>query len=138
MLKQKEVLLSPKKNISLRIFQESIGNQEKINKFIKEKLRDNLITKNKPSQTFFERELTISKDNIKIIDIVSSRDNIKEVIVGAKFSNIYTPSSRYFQLSELKNKPIILKNLSSKKVKIIREYSLNGILQNIKVESKVL
>lgn len=124
----KDKTLTSTSTIALRIFQQLIGKNEIIGKFIKERLRDNLVTKNKQSTARFERRFSISNSKIEVIDIVSSKERIKKVITGTKFSHLYTPSSRYFQISELMSRPLVLKDLSSKKVKIIREYSAEGIL----------
>ena len=88
--------LTPLSNISLRLFQMSIGKNEKIGKAIKEKLRDRLISKQKITNNPFRRIIDLNKGTIH--DFVNEK-TIQ--ITGSKYSFAYTPSSRYFQISEL-------------------------------------
>lgn len=106
--------------VALRSFQHTIGKSEKIGQFLKEKLRDNLITKEELSDVHFVRKIQFK--NKKIEDTVIG-NNIRYIIVGSKHSYIYTPSSKYFQISELKNAPLFIDNIDkSKKIKVIREF----------------
>jgi len=132
----KEVALSPIKNIGLRFFQETIGKQEKTSKFVKEKLRDLLITENKKTSAKFERKIFLDEDNIKITDKISTGDRIKRMLIGAKFSSIYTPSSRYFQISELKNSPVIIDKIRGRNAIIERNYCLDGTIKNVDVKNE--
>jgi len=95
-------LFEPYKNIALRTFQTTIGKSESISFFVKNKLRNKLITKSKSSPIPFTRTILFNKNSIKVID----KTNItafNKIITGEKFSYLYVPSSNYFQMSEIES-----------------------------------
>jgi len=118
-------LLNPMKNTALRAFQCSFGKSNRISYLFKNKLRDTLITKTKKTNVIFKREMRITNTGIKIIDIVKNLKKIKKIMAGEKCSYIYTPSSRYFHISDLANKPTYLINprIVKKIIKIHRIYN---------------
>tara|TARA_Y100000310_G_scaffold202413_1_gene202572 strand:- start:9529 stop:11163 length:1635 start_codon:yes stop_codon:yes gene_type:complete len=107
--------LSPLVMILLRTFQVTFGRNQKVGMFVKEKLRDKLISNNSKSDHSYVRRFLFTEG--EIIDQVFGK-NIKTIILSSKFSFSYTPSSRYFQESELDNSPTIIKN-SNKKTKLV-------------------
>jgi len=70
LLKMKSNVLSPAKNLLVRGFQGSLGRIEGISMYLKEKMRDRLITKNLTSNVQFSRKIDINKDRIIIKDCV--------------------------------------------------------------------
>lgn len=125
----KDKTLKPISNVLLRIFQMTIGRNYFIGKAVKNKLRTLLITKKKQSRVKFKREIDFT-DSVKITDSIEG-EKISRVIIGSKHSYIYTPSSRYFQESELSNKPLFLEANGKGKIKVIRTFEKTG---NQKVE----
>lgn len=133
-------ILSPTKNILSRLFQMTLGRNEKISLIIKEKLRDKLITNANIYRDKFIRKIIIGIDTIEIIDTItiSNSNNINRVFIGPKISLIYTPSSRYFQVSEIDNNPIIyeksdlpINNNNIHTIEVYRRYDLSGNLVKI-------
>jgi len=87
-------------NILLRLFQATFGRSTYISLWLKERLRDVLITKTEPSAIRYCRKMVLkagSDDLIHIEDSVTSdRETISSMAVFAKDSPIYVPSSRYY------------------------------------------
>jgi hypothetical protein len=67
---------------------------------MKERLRDMLITKTKPSDIKYDREIvlnTVSNNLLEIKDsVVSKGTGISSICVSSKDTHIYVPSSRYY------------------------------------------
>jgi hypothetical protein len=103
LVKMKSNTLTPGKNLLVRGFQFTAGRSEKVSMFFKEKMRDRLITKNLTSNIKFSRKITVQQDEIIVEDSIQDSEQIKKIIIGGKFACIYTPSSKYFQISESKN-----------------------------------
>lgn len=126
--------LSPEKSVMLRTFQITLGRNENIALGIKEKFRDKLITDTKMVNMKFSREIEIYESLLKIKDKIDFPNRIKELVIGGNAAHIYTPSSRYFQNSDLSAVPIILKeeDLSKyrdlDKLEIVRNYDMHGRL----------
>jgi hypothetical protein len=136
MCKIKQELLNPKKNVFVRGFQFTFGRNERLGLFIKNKLRNKLISDKEISAINFRRKIIFNKDvSIKIIDTISGIERIDKLILSSKYSHIYTPSSRYFQLAELNNKNLMYENktLKDKRMVVVRKYSMNGKLLDIKL-----
>lgn len=100
MWKVPDKTLSTVRYILLRLFQISFGRSSSISLWMKERLRDLLITKTKPSDIEYKREITLLGDSgelLKISDYIQSkRDDISAVSVFSKDTHIYVPSSRYY------------------------------------------
>jgi hypothetical protein len=132
-------VLSPTKNILLRLFQMALGRNEKISLIVKEKLRDKLITNANICQDEFIRKIIISRDTFEIVDTIniSNSNDINRLFIGPKISLIYTPSSRYFQVSEIDNNSIIYEktdlsiNDNIHTIEVYRRYDLLGNLVKI-------
>lgn len=93
----REYNLTPLSSITLRSAQSVFGN--KMSRFIKEKLRKNLIRKSKTLPIKFQRTISLQKEKIDIkntILIQKKSINFDNLTIGGKFSLIYTPSSRFF------------------------------------------
>ena len=92
--------LTPLSNILLRLFQMTLGRSSFISLWIKERLRDILITKTKPSNIRYNRNILFKDDSgelLKVADSVAAEEkSISAVSVFAKDTNIYVPSSRYY------------------------------------------
>lgn len=100
MWKVPDKTLSTGRYILLRLFQITFGRSSFISLWMKERLRDLLITKTEPSDIEYKREITIQKNTGKLLQITDSvqskRDDISVVSVFAKDTHIYVPSSRYY------------------------------------------
>lgn len=129
LMKIKERPMTSFKSIGLRVFAKTVGNSQKISSLIKNHLRRMLITKPVKSDIEFTRTIAADGKSIKIIDLLSSKNKIKDVILGEKYSSIFIPSSRYFQLQELDNKPLEFRNLNKKIFKVERVFSSDKLLR---------
>ncbi len=100
MWKVPDKTMNPVSNILLRLFQMSLGRSTYISLWVKERLRDLLITKTKPSKIRYNRKISFKKDPKEMLGILDSvlADNelISAVSVFAKDTHIYVPSSRYY------------------------------------------
>jgi hypothetical protein len=100
MLEISDKTLTPLRNILLRLFQMTLGRSTFISLWLKERLRDILITKAKPSKIMFERVLAFEpklNDLLKIKDaVIAKTDPIDSLSVLTKETHIYVPSSRYY------------------------------------------
>jgi len=92
--------LTPVSNVALRLFQLTFGRWDFISLWIKERLRDMLITKTKPSDIRYNRRISFSGDNtllIEIKDVIDSRTKfISKLLAYTNETSIYVPSSRYY------------------------------------------
>ena len=97
----------PEKNMTtityilFRGFQLTLGRIKKIGLFVKNILRDVLITKKGKLFGKYERDITFDKNQIIIKDKINDFDKLKKVIISPKSSYIYVPSSRYFNIKEI-------------------------------------
>lgn len=86
--------------ILLRLFQMTFGHSSFISLWMKERLRDILITKTKPSNIKYKRVIVLNADPNKILSVKDSVSSvsasISSVSVFAKDTHIYVPSSRYY------------------------------------------
>ena len=86
--------------VLLRLFQLTFGRSCLISLWVKERLRDLLITKTKPSDIRYNRELVFdnkSTELLKVRDFLSSDKNpLSSVSVFGRDTHIYVPSSRYY------------------------------------------
>jgi hypothetical protein len=86
--------------VALRLFQMTLGLSSFISLWMKERLRDILITKTEPSDIRYKRTLSFksgSGELLKIKDSVSSKKPlISSIAVFSKDTHIYVPSSRYY------------------------------------------
>jgi hypothetical protein len=110
-IKKSEV--TPIITILIRLFQLTIGKNYFISKLLKEKLRDMLVTGRKTSNIKFTRIFDLK--TLELTDTVKG-ENMKNIFFGEKSSYTYTPSSRYFQISELKSQNRYSKKDKNKKV----------------------
>jgi len=100
MWKVPDKTMTPVQNILLRLFQLTFGRSSLISLWMKERLRDILITKTEPSNIRYNRKILFKKD---LIDLLTVRDSVSDkkrsistVSVFAKDTHIYVPSSRYY------------------------------------------
>jgi hypothetical protein len=100
MWKVPDKTLSPVSNILLRLFQMTFGRSTAISLWIKERLRDLLITKTKPSSIRYNRAMYLQGDSDELLTIKDSvqseKPSIFSLSVFAKDTHIYVPSSRYY------------------------------------------
>ncbi|MBD3189775.1 MAG: hypothetical protein GF308_03985 [Candidatus Heimdallarchaeota archaeon] len=90
--------------IALRFYSVIFGRFERISRFIKNVLRRVLITgSNKSKHNLFTRTFVFKETEVVVSDAITTKKKMQEVILGAKFSFNYIPSSRYFQTSELES-----------------------------------
>jgi hypothetical protein len=92
--------LNPLTNILLRLFQITFGRSSVISLWIKERLRDLLITETKPSHISYNRKMVFRESSEELLaitdDVMSDRESISSATVFAKDTHIYVPSSRYY------------------------------------------
>ncbi|GAB4534971.1 MAG: hypothetical protein Fur0020_01990 [Thermodesulfovibrionia bacterium] len=92
--------LTPLITIFMRIFQLVFGRVSMISLWIKERLRDLLITKTKESDIRYRREIRLDSGHnvlLRIRDhIFCDKRSISEIAVYTKDTHIYVPSSRYY------------------------------------------
>jgi hypothetical protein len=92
--------ITPVRNILFRLFQISLGKSSFISLWIKERLRDMLITKTKPSGMRYNRTMYFkdySEELLRVKDSVNSgRKTVSSIASFAKDTHIYVPSSRYY------------------------------------------
>ncbi len=115
-----EINPTPTKTILIRAFKTLTGNWDKIDLFLKERLRNLLITDAKAKKGYsYRRGFAFDADKIRIVDEVDGQ--FKELFINTKSSYNYIPSSRYFTTSELNNE---IKHINGnfKKVLIEREF----------------
>ncbi len=100
MWKVPDKTLSPFSNILLRLFQMTFGRSTVISLWIKERLRDLLITKTRPASMRYNRSMHFNGDSGELLRIKDSVQSEKPAIfvlsVFAKDTHIYVPSSRYY------------------------------------------
>ncbi len=100
MWKVPDKTLTPLSNILLRVFQMTFGRSSFISLWMKERLRDLLITKTKPSNIRYNRKMSFKRNTnelLKVSDsVISENKTISAISVYAKDTHIYVPSSRYY------------------------------------------
>jgi hypothetical protein len=100
MWKVPDKTLTTLRYVLLRLFQITFGRSSFIALWMKERLRDILVTKTKPSDIKYKRVITVGEGSnglLRITDsILSSKDGISAIYVFAKDTHIYVPSSRYY------------------------------------------
>jgi hypothetical protein len=100
MWKVPDKTLTPFTNILLRLFQMTFGRSSFISLWIKERLRDLLITKTKPSSMRYNRAMhfnRVSGELLRIRDsVLAEKSSISSFSVFSKDTHIYVPSSRYY------------------------------------------
>jgi hypothetical protein len=113
--------------VLLRLFQITFGRSGFISLWMKERLRDILVTKTKPSDIQYKRVITVgegAKELLRISDsIFSSKAGISMISVFAKDTHIYVPSSRYY--SELKG-PAFQRTFTSPVGKVDISWKVGG------------
>ena len=120
--------ISTKNMMALRLFQETLGKYEIIGLRLKNRFRKILITAQSKSKVRFTRTVSFFKDVISITDELKEAAEIKKIILGAKYSTIFVPSSRLFHKNELDSEPIVINVSNKNKVKILRNYNKFGKL----------
>jgi len=135
LLKLRDEPMTTLKSISLRAFAKTFGNSQTLSSMMKNALRKRLIISSRKSSAHFTRQLWIGKKSIKVVDTLASKHKLKDVFLGEKYSNLFIPSSRYFQLQELNNKPLEFTGINKKSFKVERTlvYNKNKIEAKVKV-----
>lgn len=116
-----DIAMTPAKTIGVRAFQIVSGGGDRLNLFLKEKLRNMLITNANAKRGYsYRRGFVFGSDHIRIIDEIEGQ--FKKVFVNTKSSYSYVPSSRYFTAAELNNET---KEISGnfQKIRIEREFN---------------
>jgi len=100
MWKVPDKTLNTLRYVLLRVFQLTLGRSSAVSLWMKERLRDILITKTDPSTITYKRVIRLegtSKELLSITDYIDSgKTGISVIAVFAKDTHIYVPSSRYF------------------------------------------
>lgn len=127
MWKVPDKTLSTVRYILLRLFQMTFGRSSFISLWMKERLRDILITKTDPSDIGYKREIILKRDSkelLKIVDaVLSKKDDISTILVFAKDTHIYVPSSRYYTGTK---EPAFQKTFSAPAGKVEIGWSIAG------------
>lgn len=96
--------LTPATTILMRLFQVIFGRSTSISLWLKERLRDFLITKTGSSDIGYRRIIEFDTEPnvlLKVSDSIFSRNkDISEVSVYTKDTHIYVPSSRYYVIEK--------------------------------------
>lgn len=107
MWKVPDKALTPLGNIVLRIFQMTFGRSAFISLWIKERLRDILITKTRSSDMEYTRTIKFKDAQDELLSIndrvTSGKRGLSSLHVFSKDTHIYVPSSRYYV--EMKESP---------------------------------
>lgn len=120
-------IMTPFKNLLLRIFQMTFGRNKRISFLVKNILRGMLISYKKESKINFKRKIQIMEDKIIIEDEINSPFNIDKVIIGIENPYIFIPSSRYFQIQDLKSFNYFhVLEVNKKFLRVRREYDAEG------------
>ncbi|MCB9757521.1 MAG: hypothetical protein H6753_03745 [Candidatus Omnitrophica bacterium] len=98
----RENSMSPLKQIFLNGVQLIIGRLGALQVFVKEYLRKKLITGHKYSTVTLKRAVVLTDEGIEIDDRIEGLKTFERIVVGARLSYIYVPSSRLFQRENLK------------------------------------
>jgi len=114
--------LTPVKSVMLRAFQMTAGKNSFIGHTVKNRLRDRLITKTGETSIKYSREIALAADGLTITDTIHDAKELKDILIGGTVSYVYTPSSRYFQRSDLNSAPLVISH------KEISEHARSGAL----------
>ncbi|MCX7942119.1 MAG: hypothetical protein N2516_03370 [Dictyoglomaceae bacterium] len=117
--------MTPLKSLILKLLQILLGWNKVFSFFVKKLLRSILISYKRGSNVSLKRNIYIQKEKIVIEDEISSPVIIDKIIIGTENPYIYVPSSRYFQIQDLKNYYHILE-VNKSYIKIRREYDNKG------------
>jgi hypothetical protein len=127
MWKVPDKTLTPFSNILFRLFQLTFGRSSFISLWIKERLRDLLITKTKPSSMQYNRSMHFngsSGELLRIRDSVQAeKSSISSCSVFVKDTHIYVPSSRYYTGTK---EPAFQKTFSSPVGKVQIDWKVGG------------
>ncbi len=115
----KENIMTPLKSQGLRAFQYTLGRSGKVSRFVKEKLRDMLITSSSKTAISFRRRISFQDGSITVHDEAFPQKKIAEFSTGQKESYIYVPSSRYATKHDLEAEQIT-KKTEAKMKRVIR------------------
>ena len=109
MWKVPDKTLTTVRYVLLRLFQITLGRSSFISLWMKERLRDILITKTKPSDIKYNRVITLNSDAGELLGIkdavITGGTGIETISVFTKDTFVYVPSSRYYTL--MKEPPVI-------------------------------
>lgn len=127
MWKVPDKALTTVRYILLRLFQLTFGRSSIISLWMKERLRDLLITKTKPSDITYNRLIMLEgdvDDLLKVTDSVQSPSaEISAISVFAKDTQVYVPSSRYYTGIKL---PAFQKTFSRPVSKVKIDWKIRG------------
>lgn len=119
--------MTPLKNILLRLFQITFGRNKKISFLIKNILRGMLISYKKGGPIFLKRKIKVMEDKFVIEEEINSPYIIDKIGIGVENPYIFIPSSRYFQIQDLKDSfSYHILEVNNKFIKIRREYDGEG------------
>lgn len=118
-------LMSPFRNIILKLFQITLGRNKFLGFFVKKILRSMLISYKRESFINLKRNIYIQKEKVIIKDEIKSPFNIDKIIIGIENPYIFIPSSRYFQIQDL-NSYYHEIEINRKIFKLMREYDAEG------------
>ena len=128
----RQLMPSPVILVFSRIILPIMSWQWRLSKILKNKLRDLMITRQTNTQTKLKRTLFLKDDGISIIDRIINGKDIKNIILNAKVSYIYVPSSCYYQPNDLCHQRILLQpEKRSNDINIVRNYNLKGVLTSV-------
>lgn len=122
----------PEKNMNfinyflLRLIQYTFGRNEKIGIFIKNVLRNILITPKSNLTGKYKRIFLFQNESFDIVDKLRIKNGFKCLYVSPKSSYVYIPSSRYFNPKEIEIKSSVCLTNTNKKILIHRKFNDEG------------
>lgn len=120
--------LSPLENVMQRVFMLTVGRFPKVESWVKDTLRNILITKVNKSDMIHVRELSRSGEHWIVRDVVGPGCRVKKIVLNAKASFVYGPSTRFFQPQSMGTNPLVIgrddfpQDSQGKGVEVIRRY----------------
>jgi len=129
-----EKRLTPLGMIVQRAFMITLGRVAKVEAWLKDLLRDLLITNIKLSEFNYSRTLELHAEGCVIRDAVNNADQIRKLCSGEKGSYVYGPSTRFFQASSAATHPVTVNApdigaRDPKTLTVTRRISSDGVLQ---------
>lgn len=136
----RDVPLTPWRNLLFRGFQILCGGNGRMNAWVKRFLRRLLITPSPRGRGFYERAIEVEGARIAIRDTIhdpSGRLRLHKLVLGSRASFLYTPSSRFFNSTDLAEpQAVVLTPPQGRgtRIDVIRSYTFDGRLQACEVQ----
>jgi hypothetical protein len=102
--------LDPPLFVAFHAFQLSLGHSDRLNWWVKQALRDRMITPKGDSTYRFARQFEVGPERLLVKDRISceGRASVVHIILNARTSMLYVPSSKYFSMGDMDQEPLIV------------------------------